>query len=209
MEGERKMEQRTRYRQYGRAGLLVVALAVAAVIATGLTGSQVAEAQGGTTVNVALAEWTIVPEPGVVETGEITFAVSNVGDRQHELVVLQSAFAPDALPVDGDEEFVLEDQVNVIARTDRIISGATASLTLSLSPGFYMLICNLESHYANGQRISFLVTAVGVAPESLPNTGSGGLGDPSNGGGAPLILASIAAAGIVALSIVGRVVRPA
>ena len=184
-----------------RALLLAgVALAAATMAVAAIVGGGTASAQGGGTVNVTLAEWSITPEPGVIETGDVTFVATNAGERVHEMVVLQSAFAPDALPLDGDEEFVLEDQVNVIARTERIGSGGTASLTLTLTPGYYTLICNLANHYAQGQRVSLLVTEVGVDPASLPNTGSGGLAD-RGGGASPVGIAGLAALAVVALSV--------
>ena len=183
---------------------LIALLAATAFIA----GSGLAQAQTDTTVNVVLNEWNLTPDVGFVETGDVTFVATNTGARAHEFVVIATALAADALPVDGDDEFVLEDQLSVVGRIPRLATGQTGSATWSLAPGSYALICNLEEHYTRGQRFGFVVTAVGAGtPDALPGTGSGGLAGNSQGGLPPTMAGLMAAAAVIALSGVVRLAR--
>ena len=163
-------------------------------------------AQGAATVNVLMDEWNLIPDVGFAETGDVTFVATNAGERSHELAVVATDLAVDALPVDDEGERVLENQLAVVGRIPRLGSGQTGSATFSLDPGNYVLICNLPDHYTRGQRWGFLVTEAGAeAPESLPTTGSGGLADGKGSGPAALVLAVVAVTGVLALSGAGHV----
>ena len=88
----------------------------------------------------------------------------NQGTRPHELVVIKSDLPPDGLPlVDGK---VNEDKVNISGEIEPLAAGATREATFELSPGKYLLICNIvelvpgatpQSHYQNGMLAAFLV----------------------------------------------------
>lgn len=126
------------------------------------------EAEGGgagATVNVSLIEWSVVPDTTSVAAGSVTFNATNDGAENHELVVIRTDLAPDALPV--VEGKVDEDQVEVIGEIEEFASGTTESATFDLEPGNYVLICNIteveedgeiESHYQLGMRTAFEVT---------------------------------------------------
>ena len=125
------------------------------------------EAEGGaaaSTVNVSLIEWSVVPDTTSVAAGPVTFNATNDGVENHELVVIRSDLAPDALPV--VEGKVDEEQVEVIGEIEEFASGTTESATFDLEPGSYALICNIveeeegehESHYQRGMRTAFEVT---------------------------------------------------
>jgi plastocyanin len=72
------------------------AIAAALAMAAGLGGMQLArateeaprDAQPPGPVRVALDEYTIAVEPGVVAAGQVRLLVENVGKRRHNLVVL-------------------------------------------------------------------------------------------------------------------------
>jgi uncharacterized cupredoxin-like copper-binding protein len=109
----------------------------------------------GSTVNVALAEWSVTPDPASVSAGEVTFAVSNDGSVPHELVVIKSDLAPDALPI--AEGVVDESQVEFIGEVEQFDAGTTDTGTFSLEPGNYVLICNVTGHYSLGMHTAFTV----------------------------------------------------
>ncbi len=96
--------------------------------------------------------------PTTVPAGQISFVVSNMGWRTHELVVLPLAAGSDAgqrLPgADGrvDETGSLgEVSASCSAGSgDGISAAAVGWTTMTLQPGRYELLCNLENHYANG-----------------------------------------------------------
>ena len=121
---------------------------------------------GGTTVDVTLQEWAVLPDPGSVSAGEVTFSITNDGPEDvHEFVVIQTDLEPADLPTD-ETGVVSEDGegMTVIDEVEDVAVGATEELTVSLEPGNYVLICNIysededEAHYAMGMFVAFTVT---------------------------------------------------
>jgi uncharacterized cupredoxin-like copper-binding protein len=127
--------------------LLVVALGLGLLVACGGGGTR-------TNVGVRLEEWSVAPSTEELPRGQVTFAVSSEGSREHELVVIKSDLTPEMLPVSGAR--VNESEVNVVRRMEPIGPGESGELSLSLTPGKYLLICNLSDpgqssgHYQNG-----------------------------------------------------------
>ena len=119
---------------------------------------------GATEVRVSLAEWTLVPSVTSVAAGEIYFLVDNLGpEHPHELVVIRTDLAADALPTIHDGS-VPEDAVDLVGEIEEFTSASSASGVFHLTPGKYVLICNivettgaLESHYREGMRVAFTV----------------------------------------------------
>jgi len=121
---------------------------------------------GGSTVDVALQEFAVIPGAASAPAGSITFEATNDGpDDDHELVVILTDLAPDALPTvengSVDEE---GEGVTAIDEIPEFPPGETQSLTVDLEAGNYVLICNVyteseqESHYQEGMRVAFTVT---------------------------------------------------
>jgi uncharacterized cupredoxin-like copper-binding protein len=100
-----------------------------------------------------------------VEAGEITFNVENIGpDDVHELVIVRTQLAPDALPtLDNGTVDEGAEGVEVINGTENLAVGGSASLRADLAPGAYALICNIyeaaenEAHYGVGMYTEFAV----------------------------------------------------
>ena len=119
----------------------------------------------GTEVDVTLKEFEVITETDSVEAGEITFNVENTGpDDIHEFVVLKTDLEPDALPTvaDGSVDEGSED-IEVLGEIEDLPVGETQSLTVTLTSGSYVLICNIydatedEAHYAEGMSTAFTV----------------------------------------------------
>lgn len=90
-----------------------------------------------------------------VAAGKVTFTLDNKGNRQHELIVLKTDETFDALKVGADNKVSEDASVGEIPETD---AGKTGQVTLDLKPGKYVLVCNIEKHYAQGMKIAFTVT---------------------------------------------------
>ena len=96
----------------------------------------------------------------------VSVVVENSGWRTHELVVLPlvaDAVAGQRVPGrDGtvDESGSLGEASASCAagHGDGIVSGAVGWVTVTLAPGHYELVCNLENHYADGMRQGLVVT---------------------------------------------------
>jgi uncharacterized cupredoxin-like copper-binding protein len=92
-----------------------------------------------------------------VAAGKVTFTFKNSGNRQHEMIVLKTDTAADALVVDPASNKVSEDaSKGEISETD---AGKTVVKTFTLAPGKYVIVCNIEKHYGQGMRQAFTVTA--------------------------------------------------
>jgi uncharacterized cupredoxin-like copper-binding protein len=127
----------------------------------GVVGEQPA---GSTLVQVTLQEWAVNLGTAEVEAGEIYFLVENAGPVDpHEFVIIRTDVDPGALPVvDGR---VPEGEVDLLDEIEPFAPGSSASLTIELEPGSYVVICNiaeveegeLESHYELGMRAAFTV----------------------------------------------------
>lgn len=132
--------------------------ATASTAAAAPTATEAAPATGsgrGATVTVTLSEWAVAAGAESVAAGDVTFAVSNSGSVPHELVVIRTDLAADALPVSGG--LVDEGQVEVADRTAQLNGGGSAELAVTVTAGSYALVCNLPGHYDLGMRIAFRV----------------------------------------------------
>ena len=119
---------------------------------------------GSSAVNVTLLEYQIVPDQDTVAAGSVTFNASNIGGAVHELVVVKTDVAPDALPV--IENHVADEsaeEIAVIGRIEEFAAQSDASITIDLEAGSYVLICNIvedtgTSHYEEGMHKAFTIS---------------------------------------------------
>ena len=112
-------------------------------------------------VDIELDEFTI-EESGTIAAGEVTFSVKNVGQRTHEFAVFKGTdYAQLPHQPNGAVDETALGAANIVGRTDKLDSGETASITLNLPAGRYVLICNLgagpNSHAAKGQHVAITV----------------------------------------------------
>jgi uncharacterized cupredoxin-like copper-binding protein len=128
---------------------------------TASDGGVTASAGGGTPVSVNAGDTSdtvqsLTVEPLTVKAGKVTFTFKNTGTRQHEMIVLKTDEAFDALKVDPTTNKVSEDtSVGEVSETDK---GKTVTKTLDLVAGKYVLVCNIEKHYTQGMKSAFTVT---------------------------------------------------
>lgn len=132
-----------------------VMTAVAALAAGGgAARASAVQSQGSpATVKVKLFEFKLIPSAGRVTAAKVTFVVSNTGKIKHEFVVLRTGTPAGKLPVQSARASE-PGKVGEIAAFD---PGKTKTLTLTLKPGHYALICNLPGHYQAGQWADFTV----------------------------------------------------
>jgi uncharacterized cupredoxin-like copper-binding protein len=76
----------------------------------------------------------------------------------HEVLVVP-VDSPDApLPYDYGAGQVVEDQVHVLADSSELKPNESKMLEVDLSPGSYLLLCNVPGHYASGMVAPLTVT---------------------------------------------------
>lgn len=93
-------------------------------------------------------------DTATVPAGKVTFTLTNNGKKAHEMVVLKTDEPFDQLVVTADK--VSEDTTQ--GEIGETAAGAVATVTLDLPAGNYVLVCNIEKHYAMGMRAAFTVT---------------------------------------------------
>src|SRR5437773_2029422 len=97
-----------------------------------------------------------------VAAGAIRLHVNNAGPSQHELVAFKTDLAETALPMDGDR--VNEDGPGVThidPEAEDVAGGTSKEITLHLSAGRYVFICNLPAHYQQGMHATLTVGSSG------------------------------------------------
>jgi uncharacterized cupredoxin-like copper-binding protein len=131
----------------------VATVAVAPTVeamATTATGSGVGTS--GNAITATLTSYEIIPGSTTFAPGRYTLSATNQATEAHELVLLKTDLAPDALPYDATQKTVIEDQVTKVTEVEDVQPGTTKAGTESfdLAPGKYVLICNLAEHYKKG-----------------------------------------------------------
>jgi hypothetical protein len=122
----------------------------------------------GTTVDVRLQEFAVLPAQPTAPAGSTTFRAENTGPANaHELVVIRTDLAPDKLPVKADGSVdETGTGITVIGEIEEFAVGQTKSATFDMQAGAYVLFCNVvqtkdgkvEAHYKQGMRTAFTVT---------------------------------------------------
>ena len=112
----------------------------------------------GSTAKIDLQEISIAVHPGLVQSGKVTLQVKNTGSIIHELVVVRAASAA-ALPKVKkagersvgaiDEEKIPES--DKLGETGDVPVGSTVTKTFKLTPGTYVVFCNIDTK--NGGKV--------------------------------------------------------
>jgi uncharacterized cupredoxin-like copper-binding protein len=133
-----------------------VMLTVGAVLLSGCVGDPSAGA--GPLFDVTVKDFKIEPPLDAIEGGLVTLRVRNEGPSTHEFVVIRSDLPADELPIAADGLSVDEDRVVPLDEIAEVEAGASGLLPLDLTPGRFVLFCNLEGHYLSGMHASIEVT---------------------------------------------------
>jgi uncharacterized cupredoxin-like copper-binding protein len=91
--------------------------------------------------------------------GVVTFNVTNGSkDTAHEMVVIHLQDPSKPLPYIDKDNRVDEDKADGKGEVSELDPGKSGSLTVTLEPGKYLLICNVPGHYVSGMWAEFDVT---------------------------------------------------
>ncbi len=135
-----------------RRGLL------SAAVVMSLAACQRAGQPGVTTVTVELGEYFIKADKTEVPAGKVRFVAKNVGQMEHELIVLRTDLPADRLPYNEAEQTAEEEQAGEVLgeiEPEDLPPGKTAEMTLDLTAGHYVLLCNIPTHYKQGMYRDF------------------------------------------------------
>ena len=122
------------------------------------TSSETA-ADGSSLVIASVQEWKVIANRNTVPAGPTTFLVSNMGTIKHEFLVTKTDFADGKIPIEPKTNRFSEEGegIEVVNEIPEWEQKTTESLTLTLLPGNYELLCNIEGHYGNGMHTAFSV----------------------------------------------------
>ena len=156
------------------AVLGAVALALALIGLGGEGREAQAAPAAATTVQVELKEFSITANPASVPAGDVQFVASNTGTMDHEMVIIKTDLAPDAIPVVDNKASEDAPGVQVVDEIAEFEAGTQQTKTVNLEAGNYVLICNIPGHYQSGMRVAFTVTgaAATATPSPAPGTTS-------------------------------------
>ena len=108
---------------------------------------------------VVLSEWKVAVA-STRNAGSMTFTISNAGTLPHELLVFKSDLDPASYPKDSSGN-IIEDGpgIKLLSDGDNIDPGKSQTRTVDLTPGKYLFVCNIPSHFTSG-----MFTVVTVTP---------------------------------------------
>jgi uncharacterized cupredoxin-like copper-binding protein len=104
-----------------------------------------------------LADYKITVSVPSVKAGKVKIGVRNLASMEHSFEVLKTDLPPDNLPTDGASAKAKED--GKVGEIKSIPAGKSAAVTLDLTPGKYVFICNVAGHYQLGMHTGFTVDA--------------------------------------------------
>ena len=94
-----------------------------------------------------------------VKAGPVRFVVSNDSkDLIHEMIVVSVAEPNTPLPYDRKDDRVIESKIKDLGEAPDLKPGEKKTLSLTLKPGDYILMCNQPDHYKAGMRANLTAT---------------------------------------------------
>ncbi len=110
---------------------------------------QMAMGMKGADMMMALLGITVDTE--TVPAGTVTFEVTNDSkDIIHEMVVSSIPSADTVLPYSADMNKVDEDAAGHLGEVAELDPGKSGTLTVDMTPGLYVLYCNIPGHFMGG-----------------------------------------------------------
>lgn len=101
--------------------------------------------------DMSMAKMGVSANPNKVRRGAVTFKVTNLASQMiHEVIVARVPEGIEKLPYGETSQRADQDGLQTYGSVNEIDPHKSASLTLELKPGKYMLYCNLPGHYMAG-----------------------------------------------------------
>lgn len=102
---------------------------------------------------------TLVLDKSTVKAGSATFIVHNDAmSEEHEMVLVKLKTAEETIPVDTAKNRVDEKNLKSLGEVSDLKPGKNGTLKAKLTPGSYLLFCNIKGHYAAGMQAKLTVT---------------------------------------------------
>jgi uncharacterized cupredoxin-like copper-binding protein len=139
---------------HARARRILLVVALCALASLAALGVVVGSTSAGSSdrVSARLSDFRITATPSSADAGRVTFTVRNVAAIDHELVVIRTSRRANDLPLRNGRASERGSRGEV-----QLDGGERKRLTVNLTAGHYVLICNLGQHYRAGMRRDFTV----------------------------------------------------
>lgn len=125
----------------------------------GSSSTEVPKLGMGLDGDMSKAKMGVNANPKTVRRGPVTFKVTNLASQIiHEVIVARLPDSIQKLPYDETAQRVDESALQSFGSVNEIDPSKSASLTLELKPGKYLLYCNLSGHYMAGMWTTIEVT---------------------------------------------------
>jgi uncharacterized cupredoxin-like copper-binding protein len=110
-------------------------------------------ASQGKTAEIVMGDYFFKPSDATASSGKVTISAPNEGQLVHELVLAKTNTDPGSLPTTSDgevDEAKLEQKGEDAGEIADVAPQATKQGTFDLTPGKYVMFCNIPGHYAQG-----------------------------------------------------------
>lgn len=102
---------------------------------------------------------TLVLDQSTVKAGSTTFNVHNDAvSEDHEMVLIKLKSPDETIPVDPAKDRIDEKKLKSLGEVADLKPGKHGTLKANLTPGSYLLFCNIKGHYSAGMHSRLTVT---------------------------------------------------
>lgn len=125
------------------------------------TEAEATGAAGGKTVEIKMGDFFFSPKDATATAGSTVIKAPNEGATEHELVVFKTNMDPAKLPTEANGEVAeekLDKEAEAAGEITDVEPGKVGSKSYDLTPGKYVMFCNLPGHYAQGMYGTITVT---------------------------------------------------
>lgn len=114
---------------------------------------------GTPNLDMSMAMVGVTADIASVPAGAVTFDVTNTSkDIVHEMILSPATADGTPLPYIADENRVDEDASGHLGEVAELDPGQGGSLTVDMTPGTYVLYCNIPGHFIGGMWTLITVT---------------------------------------------------
>lgn len=126
---------------------------------TAPTADEPVPARDPEVVALELRDYEVLPTQLALVEGAYTFNATNDDGVPHDVTLIRTDLPVDALPTSGAR--LVEDDLDVRARTSTIVGGDVGTLAAVLRPGRYLLVCTVPHHYVRERMVAEVVVSPG------------------------------------------------